>query len=471
MAYLGNAPGVSSQRTTQTFTATAGQTTFSPTSGYTLGYLDVYLNGVRIINGTDYTASNGTTVVLASGAALDDVVEVVAYIPRGLSDGYTKPEADARYLGIDAETLPSQTGESGKYLTTDGSTASWATVNTSPTPADVSDQANASTGYFDLPAGTTAQRPGSPASGMVRFNTEAGSPEWYDPDGGLWLKFWQGSNYSVEYLIVAGGGGGGGAIRGGGGGAGGYRSSVNGESSGGGASSESPLTVNANTLYSVEVGLGGPSGPYEASGGASGGQSGQNSSFGGIIAIGGGGGGASDNTGTDRTPKSGGSGGGGWYVTGGEAGTVGQGYAGGNTGTTYPYGSGGGGAGQAGRAFNDPTNPCKGGDGVQSSINGTATYRAGGGSSAGYPNQGYVTNVAGGLGGGGTGINEFGRVSGQAPANGTTNTGGGGGASGNGGSGIVIIRYAGAQRATGGTVTSANGYTIHTFTSSGTFIA
>jgi hypothetical protein len=35
----------------------------------------------------------------------------------------------------------------------------------------------------------------------------------------------------------------------------------------------------------------------------------------------------------------------------------------------------------------------------------------------------------------------------------------------------VIIRYTGAQRGTGGTVTSAGGYTIHTFTSSGTYTA
>jgi hypothetical protein len=40
-----------------------------------------------------------------------------------------------------------------------------------------------------------------------------------------------------------------------------------------------------------------------------------------------------------------------------------------------------------------------------------------------------------------------------------------------GGSGIVILRYLGAQRGTGGSVTSAGGYTIHTFTSSGTYTA
>jgi hypothetical protein len=67
-------------------------------------------------------------------------------------------------------------------------------------------------------------------------------------------------------------------------------------------------------------------------------------------------------------------------------------------------------------------------------------------------------------------------------APGTTNTGSGGGggsasavsqdlSGGNGGSGIVILRYLGTQRAMGGTVTSSGGYTIHTFTTSGTFNA
>jgi hypothetical protein len=40
-----------------------------------------------------------------------------------------------------------------------------------------------------------------------------------------------------------------------------------------------------------------------------------------------------------------------------------------------------------------------------------------------------------------------------------------------GGSGVVIIRYVGAQRGTGGTVTSSGGYTYHTFNSSGTYTA
>lgn len=97
MAYIGNAPGQSTQRITTTFTATQGQTSFNPVSGYTPGYADVYLNGVKLIDTNDYTATDGVTVVLNQGTALDDVVEVLAYVPRGLTDGYTKIEADARY--------------------------------------------------------------------------------------------------------------------------------------------------------------------------------------------------------------------------------------------------------------------------------------------------------------------------------------------------------------------------------------
>ena len=76
--YIGNIPTPQATQTRDTFTATAGQTTFA-TSGYTPSFLDVFLNGVHLVNGTDYTASNGSDVVLTSGAAAGDVLEVVAY--------------------------------------------------------------------------------------------------------------------------------------------------------------------------------------------------------------------------------------------------------------------------------------------------------------------------------------------------------------------------------------------------------
>ena len=95
MAYLGNSPGVSSQRVVDTFSVTTSTSVFTPSGGYSLGYLDVYHNGVKLILGDDYIASNGTTFVLSTAAQNGDVVEAVSYTPRGLSDGYLKSETDA----------------------------------------------------------------------------------------------------------------------------------------------------------------------------------------------------------------------------------------------------------------------------------------------------------------------------------------------------------------------------------------
>jgi len=58
------------------FTATASQTTF--TVAYTVGLVEVYRNGVKLAI-ADYTASNGTSIVLATGANVGDVIEVVAF--------------------------------------------------------------------------------------------------------------------------------------------------------------------------------------------------------------------------------------------------------------------------------------------------------------------------------------------------------------------------------------------------------
>jgi hypothetical protein len=64
-------------RTQTEFTATAGQTTFSVPS-YTPGFIDVYRNGV-LLGSADYTATNGTTVVLAAGATAGDLVETISF--------------------------------------------------------------------------------------------------------------------------------------------------------------------------------------------------------------------------------------------------------------------------------------------------------------------------------------------------------------------------------------------------------
>jgi hypothetical protein len=64
-------------RTQTEFTATAGQTTFSVPS-YTVGFIDVYRNGA-LLGSADFTATNGTTVVLANPASSGDLVETVSF--------------------------------------------------------------------------------------------------------------------------------------------------------------------------------------------------------------------------------------------------------------------------------------------------------------------------------------------------------------------------------------------------------
>ncbi len=92
----------------ETFIASAGQTNFVVTGGYDVGRLTVYRNGLRLIVGTGFTASNGTTLTLATPAAAGDMIEVEKSIFI-LSDVWSKSEADARFL------MPTSLLDGGAY--------------------------------------------------------------------------------------------------------------------------------------------------------------------------------------------------------------------------------------------------------------------------------------------------------------------------------------------------------------------
>jgi hypothetical protein len=79
---------------------------------------------------------------------------------------------------IGADDLAATLDLSGKTVTVAAGTVT--AHATTATPANVSDTANTSTGYFDMPAGTTAQRPGSPATGNMRWNTTEDVLELYN---------------------------------------------------------------------------------------------------------------------------------------------------------------------------------------------------------------------------------------------------------------------------------------------------
>ena len=94
------------------YTATASQTTFTGaddntnTLAYDAGFLDVYLNGIKLVNGSDFTASSGTSIVLTVGASASDILEVIAYGTFQL----------ANFSITDANDVPNSLGTAGQVL-------------------------------------------------------------------------------------------------------------------------------------------------------------------------------------------------------------------------------------------------------------------------------------------------------------------------------------------------------------------
>ena len=147
MPYIGKSPqnGV---RNRFVYQATSGQTSFSGSDQDSKVltyqdslYMDVFQNGVLLKPGTDYTATTGTTVVLVTGASLNDVVEMVAYDVFSVANSYTQSESDTRYpfkgnnsiIRLNGQTITAditidadENGVSGGPITQDNATV---TVN------------------------------------------------------------------------------------------------------------------------------------------------------------------------------------------------------------------------------------------------------------------------------------------------------------------------------------------------------
>lgn len=314
-----------------------------------------------------------------------------------------------------------------------------------------------------MPSGTTAERPASPIAGMQRFNTDLAVMEYYN--GTEWTQNF--AQYSIEFLLVGGGGGGGGndgpaAASGASGGAvvGGY-TITNGEQltiavgGGGSRGGDSQTGTGGGAGGANGGGNGGNAGGTGASGGGGGGGGATTISASGAIAVsaGGGGGGGGSNEGVQNEQAAGGGG----VQPRGNTGVL-QGGAGFNYNGDGGGGGGGGGGrfGGVGQAQDVALGASGGGNYVDGIFTGTL-YNGNNGTPnssvdtpaitvPGAASFGYTNNQ----GGGGRGA-----ISGTAGANGTA--------------GIAIIRYPGAQRGTGGTVSTVDGYTVHTFTGSGIF--
>lgn len=257
---------------------------------------------------------------------------------------------------------------------------------------------------------------------------------------------------TIDFLIVGGGGGGGGVQSNSGGGGGG---------GGGGVIHQENVQAPAGS-YTVTVGAAGSGGTSSGTQGTNG----DDSYFYGFVGHGGGGGGG---TAASNQARIGGCGGGEAWANGG-AGAAGiDGFRGGKKHGSNQGGGGGGGAAAQG-VDATTTAGANGGVGYTSSITGSSVVYGSGGGGGSWNSGGAGTA---GTGGGNGGDNSAG-----SNATGYGCGGGGGGgtsgaayAGGNGFAGVVIIRYLTASwgTCTGGTITTSGSYTIHTFTTSGTF--
>jgi len=127
----GSAVNGTSERTV--YTATGGQTTFSAT--YDAGYVDVYLNGVKLVVSSDFTATDGLNVVLASGAVSGDIVDIVAYAAFELANVYTQTQSDARFLRVSnnlSDLNSASTARTNLGLATVASTGSYNDLSNTP---------------------------------------------------------------------------------------------------------------------------------------------------------------------------------------------------------------------------------------------------------------------------------------------------------------------------------------------------
>ena len=110
------------------YTATAGQTTFtgadsnSNTMAYDAGFIDCYLNGVKLAN-ADFTATNGTSVILGSGASVNDILMVVAFGTFSLSNFSIDDANDVSTAGVADGQVLTYNSSSSKFQPGNASSA------------------------------------------------------------------------------------------------------------------------------------------------------------------------------------------------------------------------------------------------------------------------------------------------------------------------------------------------------------
>jgi cytoskeletal protein CcmA (bactofilin family) len=213
-------------RTTQTNTATAGQTTFNFT--YNTNFLDVFVNGVKL-SPSEYTATNGSQIILSTAAFADEIVEFHSYNTASTYGG----GGGSSYTNSDVDNHINVSGaSSGEVLGWNGSDYDWVAQTAAYTNSDVDTHLNRSTAGtgevlswngsdYDWVAQSsgittaiinadTLNVSGISTFGDIKIDT-AGANIEFTPNSASgssqYMKFWVGNNSGTHYAIIDAGSG------------------------------------------------------------------------------------------------------------------------------------------------------------------------------------------------------------------------------------------------------------------------
>jgi hypothetical protein len=208
---IGSSAAAANEIVTTDFTATSSQTSFAVSYTYTTDHVNVYYNGVHL-SATDFTATNGTSVVLGTGATTGDLITIEVIKALSLASGSDIDEHEftatasqtsftisGGYNGISSDV---EVYVNGIKLRVADFTATSGTAVVLGTGATVNDEVtiriikvavltsvvntSATTGSAIIPAGTTAQRDGSPSAGYLRWNSTLNRAEIYNDNTSAW---------------------------------------------------------------------------------------------------------------------------------------------------------------------------------------------------------------------------------------------------------------------------------------------
>jgi hypothetical protein len=181
-----SSPGNTAYRSSQDFTATASQTTFTTTGSYTVGFLEVYRNGARL-GDADFTATNGTTVVLGTACNAGDIVTIVFFTLVSIANAM--PQSGGTFTG----NIAVPTGTLYPLVSGTAVSASGTSVDFTSIPSWVKR--------------ITVMMSGISTNGTANYQLQIGTTSGIETSGYLgstWLANTTNTGYSTGFLVATG---------------------------------------------------------------------------------------------------------------------------------------------------------------------------------------------------------------------------------------------------------------------------